>query len=48
MESEGSSPHSQEPATCSYPEADRSNLRPINQILEDLFKYFLSIYAWIL
>jgi hypothetical protein len=28
MEPEGSSPHSQEPATCLYPEPDQSSLRP--------------------
>jgi hypothetical protein len=28
MEPEGSSPYTQEPATCPYPEPDWSNLRP--------------------
>jgi hypothetical protein len=28
MEPEGSSPYTQEPATCPYPEQDRSSLRP--------------------
>jgi hypothetical protein len=28
MESEGSSPYTQEPATCPYPESDQSSLRP--------------------
>jgi hypothetical protein len=28
MEPEGSSPHSQELATCPYPEPDQSSLRP--------------------
>jgi hypothetical protein len=28
MEPEGSSPHSQEPATCPYPEPDQSSLCP--------------------
>jgi hypothetical protein len=28
MEPEGSSPYTQEPATCPYPEPDRSSLRP--------------------
>jgi hypothetical protein len=28
MEPEGSSPYTQEPATCPYPEPDQSSLRP--------------------
>jgi hypothetical protein len=28
MEPEGSSPYTQEPATCPYPKADQSSLRP--------------------
>jgi hypothetical protein len=28
MEPEAASPHSQEPATCPYPEPDQSSLRP--------------------
>ena len=36
MEPEGSLPYSQQPATCSYPEADRSSLRLPIQPLADL------------
>jgi hypothetical protein len=34
MEPEGSSPHSQVPTTCLYPEPDQSSLRPHIQPLE--------------
>jgi hypothetical protein len=37
MEPEGSSPYTQEPATCPYPEPDQSRLRPHTQPLEDPF-----------
>jgi hypothetical protein len=38
MEPEGSSPYTQEPATCPYPEPDQSSLRPPpTQPLEDPF-----------
>jgi hypothetical protein len=37
MEPEGSSPCTQEPATCPYPEPDQSSLRPPTQSLEDPF-----------
>jgi hypothetical protein len=37
MESEGSSPYTQEPATCPYPEPDQSSLRHSTQPLEDPF-----------
>jgi hypothetical protein len=37
METEGSSPYTQEPATCPYPEPDWSSLRPPTQPLEDPF-----------
>jgi hypothetical protein len=37
MEPEGSSPHSQEPDTCPYPEPDQPGLRPNTQPLEDPF-----------
>jgi hypothetical protein len=37
MEPEGSSPYTQEPVTCPYPEPDWSNLRPHTQPLEDPF-----------
>jgi hypothetical protein len=36
MEPEGSSPYTQEPATCPYPEPDQSSLPP-TQPLEDPF-----------
>jgi hypothetical protein len=34
MEPEGSSPYTQEPTTCPYPEPDQSSLRPPTQLLE--------------
>jgi hypothetical protein len=37
METKGSLPHSQQPATCSYPEPDESSLCPLIPILEDQF-----------
>jgi hypothetical protein len=37
MEPEGSSPYTQEPVTCSYPEPDQSSLSPHTQPLEDPF-----------
>jgi hypothetical protein len=37
MEAEGSSPRSHEPATCLYPEPDRSSPCPPIQRLEDAF-----------
>jgi hypothetical protein len=39
MEPEGSSPYTQEPAICPYPEPDQSSLRPPHptQPLEDPF-----------
>jgi hypothetical protein len=37
METEGSLPHSQQPATYPYPDPDRSNLYPLIQPLEDPF-----------
>jgi hypothetical protein len=37
MEPEGSSPYTQEPATCPYPEPDQSSLRSPTQPLEDPF-----------
>ena len=32
MEPEGSSPYTQEPATCPYPEPDQSSLHPLPNI----------------
>jgi hypothetical protein len=37
MESESSSPYTQEPATCPYPEPDKSSLRRPTQPLKDPF-----------
>jgi hypothetical protein len=37
MEPEGSSPYTQEPATCPCPEPDQSSLRLPTQPLEDPF-----------
>jgi hypothetical protein len=37
MEPEGSSPYTQEPATCPYSEPDRCSLCPTIQPLEDTF-----------
>jgi hypothetical protein len=37
MQSEVSSPYSQQPATCPYPETDQPSLRPHTQPLEDPF-----------
>jgi hypothetical protein len=35
MEHEVSSPYTQQPATCPYPEPDQSSLHPLTQPLED-------------
>jgi hypothetical protein len=37
MELESSSPYTQEPATCPYPEPDQPSLCPHTQPLEDPF-----------
>jgi hypothetical protein len=37
MEPEGSSPYTQEPTTCPYPEPDQSSLRPPIQPLAGPF-----------
>jgi hypothetical protein len=37
MEPEGSSPYTQEPATCPYPESDQSSLFPLPNLSEDPF-----------
>ena len=45
MEAEGSLPHLQGPATCSYPEPDQSSSHlPILRI-EDPFQYYPPFYA---
>jgi hypothetical protein len=45
MEPEGSLPHSQEPATCPYPEPAQSSPCPVIRLLEDPFYYYPPIYA---
>jgi len=47
MEPEGSSSHSQVPATCPYPEPSR--VSPYTHILlpQDPFHYYSPIYAWV-
>jgi len=44
MEPESSLAHSQQPATCSYAEPDRSSLRPLVPLPEDSFYYYPPIY----
>ena len=46
MELEGSLPHSQQPATCSYPESDRSSPRP-HPTSQITILILSSIYAWV-
>jgi hypothetical protein len=40
MEPEGSSPYTQEPATCPYPEPDQPSLRPHTQPYFTFFVFF--------
>ena len=47
MESEGSLPKSQVPATCPYREPTRSVPYPQTPLTEDPFSHFLIIYAWV-
>jgi len=47
MEPEGSLPHSQVPATCPYPEPDRSIPYPQIPLPEDPSYYYPPIYAWV-
>jgi hypothetical protein len=47
METEGSLPGWQVPATCLYPEPDQSSPCPPIQICDDPFKYYLPLYAWV-
>ena len=47
MEPEDSLPHSQEPATCPYPEPARSSPYPHIPLPEDPSYYYPPIYAWV-
>jgi hypothetical protein len=49
MEPEGSSPYTQEPATCPYSEPYHSirGPPPPTQPLDDPFQYYPPIYAWV-
>src|SRR5215470_8956476 len=47
MEPEGSLPHSQELATCPYPEPVQSSPCPPIPLREDPFQYYPPIYAWV-
>ena len=44
MQSESSLPHSQQPATCTYPESDQSNPYPPRHFM--IYDY-LPIHAWV-
>ena len=44
---QGSSPYSQVPATCLYPEPDRSSPYPHIPLTEDTFYYYPPIYSWV-
>ena len=46
MAPQGSLPHSQVPATCPYPDPDRSSLYPHIPLPEDPSYYYPPIYAW--
>jgi hypothetical protein len=46
MEPEGSSPYTQESATCPYPEPDQSSLRPHPTSRRSIL-ILSSIYAWV-
>ena len=47
MELEGSLPHSQESATCLFPEPDWCRPCPHIPLLDDPTKYYPSIFAWV-
>ena len=47
MEPEGSLPHSQVPATCSYPEPAQSSPYPKIPLPENPSSYYHPIYAWV-
>ena len=47
MEPEGSSPHQQAPANCTYPEPDQFSPWSSIPLLEDPFQYYPPIYAYV-
>jgi hypothetical protein len=47
MEPERLLPHSQVPATCRYPDLDRSTPCPPIPLPEDPSKYYRPIYTWV-
>jgi hypothetical protein len=47
MEPEGSSPHSQAPATCPYPEPAQSSSHTYIPLPEDPSYYYPPIYTWV-
>ena len=47
MEPEGSLPHSQVPATCSYTEPGRTSQCPYIPLPEDASLYYPPTYAWV-
>jgi hypothetical protein len=47
METEGSLPQSQVPATCPYPEPARFNPYPHIRLSEEPSYYYPPIYAWV-
>ena len=47
METESTLPHSQVPATCPYPEPNRSSPCPHIPFPEDPSEYYLGIYVWV-
>jgi hypothetical protein len=48
MEPEGSEPCSQQPAIDAYPETDESSPHPPTPLPEDIFSYYLPIYAQVI
>ena len=48
VEAGGSLPHSQQPATCPYPEPDQTSPRPFILFLEDQFWCYLAIYIYVI
>ena len=47
MEPKGSLPHSQVPATCTYPKPARSSPYPHISLPEDPSYYYPPIYTWV-